>query len=62
MNTCNGYDGEFEIITECSAEKMVAEYYNEDSNCAVMEKENTYPVGDCVFDYEDDGTKYYVVY
>ena len=61
LNTCNDYEGEFSIITECSATQMVAEYYNKDSKCAVMEKEYVYPAGGCVFDYEEDGVKYYSV-
>ena len=61
MNSCNGYDGEYSIITGCSAEKMVEEYYNEDSSCAVIEKEYVYPAGECVFDYEEAGVKYYYV-
>ena len=61
MNSCYDDENEYYIITECSAEKIVYGYYNEDSSCAVIEKEYVYPAGECVFDYEEDDVKYYIV-
>ena len=61
LNTCNDYEGEFSIITECSATQLVSEYYKEDSNCAVKVNDYVYPAGICMFYDEKDGVKYWSI-
>ena len=53
--------GKYGLISQCSEGTFVWEDYSEDETCTGDKTEYTYASGECTFDYEDDGVKYYMM-
>ena len=64
INECVADDadpGSFGLISECSGGTFVWKDYDEDDTCGGDKTSYNYASGECAFEYEEDGVKYYAI-